>query len=66
MTSGKKKFDANYLFRFHLARYACQAGRLEEARLWLWRANQLGRAKDIAFDEPYFEPIWEYVDSLEI
>jgi tetratricopeptide (TPR) repeat protein len=67
LLTGERHFDLNSRFYLHLARHACQAGKLQEARLWLCRANELGcgGVKDIALDEPDLEPIWEYVVRLD-
>ncbi len=62
---GERKFNENYLFYFHLARYACQAGRLDEARQWLGRANGLGGIKELALDEADLESLSDYVDRLD-
>jgi len=49
------------MIAFNLACYACQLGRLEEAREWLRKAMDLGDEKEIktrALDDPDLEPLW--------
>jgi tetratricopeptide (TPR) repeat protein len=46
-----------------LARYACQLGKLDEARQWLRRAGSGGGLRETALDEPDLEPIWAFVDQ---
>lgn len=50
-----EKFPDNWLVQYNLACYACQLGKLEEARAFLARATELGDAdkvKRMALDDP--------------
>ena len=58
------KFGANCLVHHYWARYACQAGRLNEARFRLLCANQLGGVKKMALDELHLELLWKFMDGL--
>ena len=56
---------------YDLACYACQLGRLVEARQWLERAfemaEQIGdkdRARLMALDDPDLEPLWKEIGSV--
>ena len=40
-------FPQEWLIRYNLACYACQLGRVEEAKLWLLQAVELGNSVDI-------------------
>jgi tetratricopeptide (TPR) repeat protein len=49
---------------FNLACYSCQMRRLEEARVWLARAAQIGGKEEIkpmALGEPDLEALWEEI-----
>jgi tetratricopeptide (TPR) repeat protein len=62
---GAKIFEENYLFHFWLARYACLAGKIREARHWLLRAGVLGSVKKIALEEPDLQPLREVMKTLD-
>jgi tetratricopeptide (TPR) repeat protein len=56
------RFPKNALLRYNLACYACQLGRLEDARLWLERAFALDEKKELklmALEDPDLKPMWE-------
>ena len=51
----------------HLARYACQLGRLEEAKAWIKKAVSLEDAGDLmsrALKDPDLAPLWPYYGKL--
>jgi tetratricopeptide (TPR) repeat protein len=55
------KFPDQLLVAFNLACYACQMGRLDEARQWLRRAQELGKPEEIkrmALADADLEPLW--------
>ncbi len=61
------RFPNQPMIAFNLACYACQLGRLEEAREWLRKAMDVGDEKDIklrAFDDPDLEPLWANIGKL--
>jgi tetratricopeptide (TPR) repeat protein len=61
------KFPSQPMIAFNLACYACQLGRLEEAREWLRKAIDLGDEKEIktrALDDPDLEPLWANIGRL--
>lgn len=61
------KFSDNSTIALHLARYACQLGRLEEAKSWLKKAVSLEDAGDVmsrALKEPDLAPLWPYYGKL--
>jgi tetratricopeptide (TPR) repeat protein len=61
---GVQTFNENYLFHLWLARYACLAGKLEEANHWLGRASELGMVKQLVLDDPQLAAIWEEAQRL--
>jgi Tfp pilus assembly protein PilF len=55
------RFPKDSTIPYNLACYACQLGRLVEARDWLAQAFRLGDAKEIklrALDDPDLAPLW--------
>lgn len=67
-----EKFPDVHVIPFNLACYACQMGRLPEARDWLKRALEIaGKARNQkrvrlrALDEPDLEPLWKELGSIE-
>lgn len=57
-----RKFPQNPTIAYNLACYAAQLGRLEEAKLWLERALQLGdpaKVKALAAEDPDLKPLFE-------
>ncbi len=63
---GEDTFYNNCEFHFHLARYACQAGRLEEARHWLRCAGPVEIMNEMALAEPDLQPLWGSLDELPL
>jgi tetratricopeptide (TPR) repeat protein len=58
------KFPMSATMRYNLACYACQLGRLEQAKQWLEKAFALGDAKQMklaALDDPDLEPLWKEI-----
>ena len=61
------RFPSQLMIAFNLACYACQLGRLEEAREWLRKAMELGDEKEIktrALDDPDLEPLSARIGKL--
>jgi len=61
------KFRTNATLRYNLACYECQLGRLEQAKLWLEKAFQLGDAKAMklaALDDRDLEPLWKEIGNI--
>ena len=61
------KFPSQPMIAFNLACYACQLGRLEEARAWLRKAMDVGDAKEIklrGLHDPDLEPLWANIGKL--
>jgi len=61
------RFEDNYMMRYTLACYACQLGKLEEARNWLKKAFDLPRKaelREIALHDPDLEPLWANIGTL--
>lgn len=61
------RFSKNATIALHLARYACQLGRLEEAKAWIKKAVSLEDAGDLmsrALKEPDLAPLWPYYGKL--
>jgi tetratricopeptide (TPR) repeat protein len=61
------KFPENSTIALHLARYACQLGRLEEAKGWIKKAVTLDDAGELmsrALKEPDLAPLWPYYGKL--
>ena len=55
------RFPDQWVFPYNLACYACQMGRLDDAREWLERAFALGDAKALkleALDDPDLAALW--------
>lgn len=48
-----------------LARYACQLGKLDEARQLLASVAGNSGVRAMALDEPDFSPIWKFVDKKQ-
>jgi tetratricopeptide (TPR) repeat protein len=58
------RFPRQPIIPFNLACYSCQMRRLEEARVWLERAAQIGGKKEIkpmALGEPDLQPLWQEI-----
>jgi tetratricopeptide (TPR) repeat protein len=67
-----EKFPEVYVVPFNLACYACQMGRLPEARRWLRRAFEIAEKAGIqhlvwlrALDDPDLEPLWVDIGNIE-
>jgi len=67
-----EKFPEDHVISFNLACYACQMGRLPEARIWLKRALEIaekdGKQNLVwlrALDDPDLEPLWEDIGTIE-
>jgi len=61
------KFPAEPTIPYNLSCYACQMGRLEEAREWLQRAVKIAGKENIklmALNDEDLEPLWEEIKSL--
>ncbi|MCI0744126.1 MAG: tetratricopeptide repeat protein [Verrucomicrobia subdivision 3 bacterium] len=61
------KFPTNWIIALHLARYACQLGRLDEAKNWMKKAVRLDDAGNLmsrALRDPELAPLWPYYDKL--
>lgn len=61
------KFPAEYIVRYNLACYACQLGRLEEAKKWLQRAIEIADSKEVkymALADSDLEPLWQRIGEL--
>ena len=62
-----EKFPAEPTVPYNLSCYACQMGRLEEAREWLQRAVKEGGKENIkvmALNDEDLEPLWEEIKRL--
>jgi Flp pilus assembly protein TadD len=62
-----EKFPAEPIIPFNLACYACQLGRVDEARVWLDRAVKLGgkeRIKELALADADLAPLWDEIRQL--
>jgi tetratricopeptide (TPR) repeat protein len=61
------KFPRNPIIALHLARYACQLGKLEEAKAWMKKAVTVDDAGDLmrsALKDPELAPLWPYYGKL--
>jgi hypothetical protein len=61
------KFPGNSTIAFHLARYACQLGRLDEAKTWIKKAATLDEAGELmsaALKDPDLTPLWPHYSKL--
>lgn len=61
------KFPNEPIIAFNLACYACQLGRLAEARKWLKTALAVGDAqklKQMALEDGDLKPLWPEIESL--
>lgn len=59
------KFSKDSTIPYNLACYACQLGRLEEARQWLGRAMEVGERRRIvamARQDADLKPLWGEID----
>lgn len=62
-----ERFPKEATVSYNLACYACQLGRLPEARDWLQRALQAGDRNDIkskALDDEDLKPLWPEIEGL--
>jgi tetratricopeptide (TPR) repeat protein len=62
-----EKFPKEALIPFNLSCYACQMQQLDEARVWLKRALEVGgkeRIKQQALSDPDLQPLWEEIRQL--
>jgi tetratricopeptide (TPR) repeat protein len=62
-----EKFPKESTIPYNLSCYACQMGKLEEAREWLQKALKTGdkdRIKRMALDDSDLEPLWEEIKRL--
>jgi hypothetical protein len=66
------KFPREPIIPYNLACYACQMGRLEEARQWLTRAIRMGQStgsgdaiKAMAARDVDLKPLWSELDAME-
>ena len=61
-----ERFPDQYVVRYNLACYACQLGRLDEARRWLKRAIALAGSEEIkrtALADPDLQPLWTEIQK---
>jgi len=61
------KFPGNSTIPYNLACYACQRGKLDEAKGWLEIAFKVGDPKEMklrALDDPDLQPLWESIGKL--
>ena len=61
------KFPDEATVAFNLACYACQMGKLEEARVWLRRAMRSGGTEHIrkmALADPDLQPLWDEIKKM--
>lgn len=61
------KFPGEYVIRYNLACYACQLGRLEEAKQWLECAIEVADSQEVklmALHDRDLEPLWERIGEL--
>ncbi len=57
-------FPEEWIVPYNLACYTCQMGLMEEAKIWLGSAFDLGgsrRIKLMALEDPDLEPIWKNI-----
>jgi tetratricopeptide (TPR) repeat protein len=62
-----KMFPKEATIPYNLSCYACQMGKLDEARLWLERAFKVGSKKKMKFmalDDADLEPLWQEIKEL--
>jgi len=62
-----EKFPKESLIPFNLSCYACQMQQLDEARVWLKRALEVGgkeRIKQQALLDPDLKPLWDEIRQL--
>jgi Flp pilus assembly protein TadD len=62
-----EKFPAEPTIPYNLACYACQTGRLDEARQWLERAVKIAgknQIKFMALNDDDLEPLWQEIKAL--
>jgi len=62
-----EKFPDEATVPFNLACYACQMGRMDEAREWLQCAIKAGgkeKIKHMALNDADFEPLWEEIKRI--
>jgi tetratricopeptide (TPR) repeat protein len=62
-----EKFPREATIPYNLSCYACQLDQLEEARLWLQRALQIGnkdQIKRMALDDLDLQPLWKEIKTL--
>jgi Flp pilus assembly protein TadD len=61
-----EKFPKEPIIAFNLACYACQRQRLDEARVWLHRATEIGEPNEIrqlALADPDLKPLWPEIQA---
>ena len=61
LLEARQKFPREWMIPYNLACYACQLGRLEDARNWLAMAFNVGDPKKIkamALEDPDLDPMW--------
>ncbi len=61
------KFPREPIIPFNLACYACQMGRMDEARAWLKRAMDVGgkdAMKTMALADSDLQPLWDEIRTL--
>ena len=62
-----EKFPKESTIPYNLSCYACQMRQLDEARVWLKRALEVGgkeRIKQQALSDPDLQPLWEEIRQL--
>jgi tetratricopeptide (TPR) repeat protein len=62
-----KMFPREATIPYNLSCYACQMGQLDEARLWLERAINVGskeKIKFMALNDADLQPLWEEIKEL--
>lgn len=60
-------FPSEPVIAYNLACYACQMGRLDDARQWFKRALEVGERetlKDMALHDPDLQPLWEEIRNI--
>ncbi len=59
-----ENFPHDSTIAYNLACYACQLGRMQEAKEWLGRAIDVGEPNAVrlmALDDPDLEPLWKSI-----
>jgi predicted Zn-dependent protease len=62
------RFPRQYFMRYKLACYACQLGKLDEARHWLEAALEMADSTELvrtALEDPELKPFWSQATGLK-